>query len=290
MNEIKLLNRSNSRTNESSLAHNPHAASAPLLARHRVLLMLVAGFVFVASLATPVRAQAGRRRAPEVRVAGVPARSNVEALYLQAQRELNSGQHAAALATLDKIIELNPEFPEAHYSRGQALARLKRPRESVEALRRVIAITPANTRARRELAFVYRQLGEHGAAIAVLKEALRLEPTAARAYNELGTTYLLLDEAGAATDAFLLAVENDRADTVSDAALLRLVNEDATRGTATASLAAAVFARPLSAPARYHYIRALFLSGRRRDILKHMKSLEKLDPALHAKMQKEIGV
>lgn len=252
------------------------------------MLTLVVTFVF-AALDSPLCAQAGRRRAPEVRAAGVSARSNVETLYLQAQRELNAGQNAAALATLDKILATDPEFPQAHYARGQALARLGRPRESVEALRRVVEMSPANTRARRELALVLRRLGEHAAAIAELKESIRLEPTNARAHGELGAVYLLLDEPGAAASAFLQAIENDRADAGAEAALERLVNEDATRGAAAASLAAAIFARPLSAPARYHYIRALFLAGRRKDVTKHMKALEKLDPALWAKLQKELG-
>ena len=271
----------------TSLAHRSHANAA--LARRCCLLMLAASLMF-AALDVSVRAQAGRRRAPEVRAGGVPARSNVETLYLQAQRELNAGQHAAALATLDKIIATDPEFPDAHYARGQALARLGRAREAVESLRRVVEMSPANTRARRELALVLRRLGEHAAAIAELKESTRLEPTNARAYGELGATYLLLDEPGAAAGAFLQAIENDRADAGAEAALERLVNEDATRGSAAASLAAAIFARPLSAPARYHYIRALFLLGRRRDVLKQMKALEKLDPALWAKLQKEIGM
>jgi tetratricopeptide (TPR) repeat protein len=253
-----------------------------------MLFAIVAVFMF-AALDAPLRAQAGRRRAPEVRQGVLPVRSNIETLYLQARRELNTGQYAAALATLDKIIETDPEFPDAQLARAQALALLKRPREAAEAYRRVVAMTPADTRARYELARVYRQLGEHGAAIAELKEVTRLEPMNSRAYNQLGATYLSLDEAGAAAGAFLQATEADRANTAAEAALERLVNEDATRGAATSSLAAAIYARPLSALARYHYIRALFLSGRRRDATKHMKALEKLDTALWAKLQKEIG-
>jgi len=197
MNEMKLAAQT------TSLAHRPHANAA--LARRCCLLMLAASLMF-AAFDVSIRAQAGRRRAPEVRAGGVPARSNVETLYLQAQRELNAGQHAAALATLDKIIATDPEFPDAHYARGQALARLGRAREAVESLRRVVEMSPANTRARRELALVLRRLGEHAAAIAELKESTRLEPTNARAYGELGATYLLLDEPGAGVNPALMGL------------------------------------------------------------------------------------
>ncbi len=255
-------------------------------------LTVCALVVFSVALLAPsssANAQAGRRRAMQTGAANESIAPNVEALYLQALRELNTGQHAAALATLDRVVELNPQFPEAHFARGQALAKLKRPAEAAAALKGAVALAPTNARARYELGVLLRADGKHAAAIDEFKEAARLEPANARAYQSLGETYLTLYQAGAATAAFLRAVEADRAFADAAKALERLIESNETLGIATNAFGAAVAARPLSAPARYYFARALFLMNRRRDALQQSKALEKLDPALAARLQKEIG-
>jgi tetratricopeptide (TPR) repeat protein len=253
-----------------------------------VTLLLAAAFLFASSFT--IHGQAGRRRTVDTSVSA-PARSGgIEALYLQGTRELNTGQHAAALATFDKIIELDPRFVEAHLARGRTLIKMGRTREAVEALKQALALAPTNARAHYELGTLYRTLNEHSSAIAAFKQATELEPTNARGFYELADIYLRLGEAGAAATAFLRTVETDRAFTDADAALLKLLEADATRGATGAALASAVSARLLSAPARYYFALALHFAGRRREARKQAEVLEKLDPTLFATLKQKIGL
>lgn len=249
----------------------------------------IAGAILLFACSHTTHAQAARRR-PSNTGANAPARGGVEALYLQGTRELNTGQHEAALATFDKIIELDPRFVEARLARGRALVSLKRTREAVEEYKQALALAPTNARAQYELGILYRALNDHASAIAAFTEAARLEPTNARAFYELGTTYLRLDEAGAAASAFLRAVEVDRAFADADVSLLKLIEADATRGATGAALASAVNARPLSAPARYYFALALHLAGRRKETRKQYEVLVKLDPTLATALGQKIGL
>ena len=54
----------------------------------------------------------------------------------------NSGQHEAAHATFDRLLELDPSAPFAHYALGQSLKRLGRPDEAGTHLRMAVALSP----------------------------------------------------------------------------------------------------------------------------------------------------
>jgi tetratricopeptide (TPR) repeat protein len=54
----------------------------------------------------------------------------------------NSGQHEPARATFERVLELDPSAPYAHYALGQSLKRLGRRREAGTHLRLAVALSP----------------------------------------------------------------------------------------------------------------------------------------------------
>ncbi len=55
------------------------------------------------------------------------------------------GEYEDSLASFDKIInELNPDYADAYYYKAQSLAKLNRPSDAVESLRKAIELFPAN--------------------------------------------------------------------------------------------------------------------------------------------------
>jgi tetratricopeptide (TPR) repeat protein len=54
----------------------------------------------------------------------------------------NSGQHEPARATFERVLEIDPSAPYAHYALGQSLKRLGRRREAGTHLRLAVALSP----------------------------------------------------------------------------------------------------------------------------------------------------
>jgi tetratricopeptide (TPR) repeat protein len=54
----------------------------------------------------------------------------------------NSGQHEPARATFERVLELDPSAPYAHYAVGQSLKRLGRRGEAGTHLRMAVALSP----------------------------------------------------------------------------------------------------------------------------------------------------
>jgi len=64
----------------------------------------------------------------------------------------NSGQHDAARATFERLLELDPSAPYAHYALGQSLKRLGRRDEAGTHLRLAVALSPGSRLYRDALA------------------------------------------------------------------------------------------------------------------------------------------
>jgi tetratricopeptide (TPR) repeat protein len=64
----------------------------------------------------------------------------------------NSGQHEPARATFERLLELDPSAPYAHYALGQSLKRLGRPDEAGTHLRLAVALSPGSRLYRDALA------------------------------------------------------------------------------------------------------------------------------------------
>lgn len=64
----------------------------------------------------------------------------------------NSGQHELARATFERVLELDPSAPYAHYALGQSLKRLGRRDEAGTHLRIACALSPDSSLYREALA------------------------------------------------------------------------------------------------------------------------------------------
>ena len=64
----------------------------------------------------------------------------------------NSGQHEPARAAFERVLELDPSAPYAHYAIGQSLKRLGRRREAGTHLRMAVALSPGSELYRDALA------------------------------------------------------------------------------------------------------------------------------------------
>ncbi|MFO1337329.1 MAG: tetratricopeptide repeat protein [Burkholderiaceae bacterium] len=121
-----------------------------------------------------------------------------EALQLMGVARHLLGQHADALAWLDRAATLRPDTAELHVNRGEVLRALSRWPEAEGALRRALALAPANVEAWNNLGLVRQARGRPAEAEAAYREALRLKPGHPEALNNLGT---LLQEARRPADA-----------------------------------------------------------------------------------------
>jgi len=64
----------------------------------------------------------------------------------------NSGQHERARETFERLLDIDPANPYAHYALGQSLKRLGRPDEAGTQLRLAVAMDPGSTLFRDALA------------------------------------------------------------------------------------------------------------------------------------------
>ena len=68
-------------------------------------------------------------------------------------------KHEEAIAELQKALEVDPAFGDAHLAVGHALHKLKRLPEAVEAIQKAIASNPQEPMYHTSLSTVYRDMG-----------------------------------------------------------------------------------------------------------------------------------
>lgn len=93
-----------------------------------------------------------------LRSAQEPA-DEAEALYMLAVAERYDGRPADALATIERLLEQQPEHGRAHQERGHALLALQRPDEAADAYGRAVALNPGLIASFDKLAELHRAAG-----------------------------------------------------------------------------------------------------------------------------------
>ena len=93
-----------------------------------------------------------------------------------------------ALELIEKAIALQPNHPEAHYNRGLALQRLKRPADALASFDRAIEVKPDFAAAYYNRGRVLNALKRQEEALASYDKAIALKADFARAYNDRGVT------------------------------------------------------------------------------------------------------
>jgi tetratricopeptide (TPR) repeat protein len=110
--------------------------------------------------------------------------------------------HPAALADCDAVLAANPNFPEAHRQRAEALLGLGRKKEAGAALEQYLKLGGKETAAvHKARGILYQQQQDYRAAVAAYSQALTLEPDAKTLRNR-GWAYLRLEAVRPALDDF----------------------------------------------------------------------------------------
>jgi Tetratricopeptide repeat/Glycosyltransferase family 9 (heptosyltransferase) len=92
---------------------------------------------------------------------------------------------------LDRAVALNPEEPEFHNNRGQALAALQRLADAEAAYRRALALKPDHALAWNNLGLTLQAGSDVTGAVAAFRTSLRLAPDFTQAHWNLGLALLL---------------------------------------------------------------------------------------------------
>ena len=93
-------------------------------------------------------------------------------------------QKAEAVDSFRDAISRDPDFAEAHYNLGVALALLGRDNESLKSLSETIRLSPDHAEGHLNLGLIYARQGHLDEAIRHFSEAIRIKPdfTAAKHY------------------------------------------------------------------------------------------------------------
>jgi tetratricopeptide (TPR) repeat protein len=93
------------------------------------------------------------------------------------------GQHNRSLTALprgclssDRTIQLNPDYAQAYYHKGQALYDLSRYEESIAAYEQTTRLDPHFVVAYTQKSFTLLELGRHNEALEICSRAIRLNP------------------------------------------------------------------------------------------------------------------
>jgi len=111
-----------------------------------------------------------------------------------------------AVASYRQVIEIAPEWVEAHNWLGYAYHRLGQYEKEVECLKTALRLKPDYYLAQYSLALAYDKLGRTEDCIDALKQAIRIEPDNADAHNALGIEYSKLHRYEEAADEFKTAI------------------------------------------------------------------------------------
>ncbi len=134
---------------------------------------------------------------------------NARAQYLLAAASLATGDPAAALASVDRALALDPRSPDHHAVRGHALKAAGRLDEAIGCYREAVRLKPSYAEMQFNLANALRQRAVDADDVAGLEEAaesyrraVRLKPDLAGAHNNLGATLRALKRPGEAAESF----------------------------------------------------------------------------------------
>lgn len=222
--------------------------------------------------------------------AGIPRLEAAIATYAPARAEYylelgdaldNSGQLSKAVALYREATRRNPRFAFAYRRLGTALRRTGSYRESAEALRRSLTLTPTAA-GWHELGLTERALGNAEQAMAALGRCLDLDPDFPEAHNNLGILRLAAGKRGEAEASFLEAIRIQPSYADAQANLAGLLAAGGRDAEARGHFEIAIRMRPREARTRFDYG---MLLGRTGDVEGAQRELEAalgVDPALGA--------
>ncbi len=122
------------------------------------------------------------------------------------------GDLERAAAAFERILVLDPAFPEAHQNLGITLMNRGRPDEALPHLERAVALRPESAPFHVSLAWVLLQLGRVEESLACCRRAVELDPNHAPAHHHLGNALVELGDRGSAILSYRRAFKLDPGD------------------------------------------------------------------------------
>ena len=101
----------------------------------------------------------------------------------------DEGKLTSAIACLQSIQQVQPDFPDAWHLLGDIYRQQGKLEQAISAYQKLIQLQPSNVSALSNLGVLYIQQGEKARAIASLKQALQIQPDYYDAHNNLGELY-----------------------------------------------------------------------------------------------------
>jgi tetratricopeptide (TPR) repeat protein len=119
--------------------------------------------------------------------------------FHKANELVDSGQHAEALAELEKSLALNPYYAKAHNDKGYVLFKMGKYQEAVSCFEKALQLDPELAMAYSNYGFVLESMGRIDEAISRYNRALEINPMLTNAMCNLANVFRVqgkLDKAG----------------------------------------------------------------------------------------------
>ncbi len=100
----------------------------------------------------------------------------IQDLITQGSKQMNAQEWAAAETTFKKVLELNPNHPQAHSALAYIYAKQGRTDEAIAENLIVVGLAPNDYNSYKNLGLLYQQKGQIAEAIAAIEKALALAP------------------------------------------------------------------------------------------------------------------
>jgi tetratricopeptide (TPR) repeat protein len=120
-------------------------------------------------------------------------RRHFDSLHLLGVIHFQRGEFSEAVRQIDDALKIDPNVADAHNNRGNALRRLKRPEQALEAYDRAVALKPDDAPTFNNRGTVFKELELFDEALADLDQAITLRPDFAEAFNNRGNVYKELE-------------------------------------------------------------------------------------------------
>ena len=104
------------------------------------------------------------------------------------------GRMDEAVPSYHKALAINPDYAEAHYNLGIAFKELGRLEESVASYQKALAIKPDHADAHNNLGNAFKDMGKLDEAVASYRKALAIKPDYVQAHGNLGLISLLMGD------------------------------------------------------------------------------------------------
>jgi len=188
------------------------------------------------------------------------------------------GQLDEAIISLQKALELNPNYDVAHNDLGLSLLKKGRPDEATAHFLRALEINPNYASARCNLGSDFLRQGQVGQAIAEFQTALKLAPNYAEAHYNLGTALLREGQLDQAISEFQRTLEIDPRHAKAHNNLGNALNRAARTDEAFVQFQKAVESDPALAEAHYNLGNAFVKRGQLDGAITQFQAAVRLNP------------